>query len=486
MFIGTFTRHLRFDQMGATTPKKQDKKKSKNQLRRERAKFKRQEKSGNVSTSIQDIAPASTSTGAVESSVKATRESQPAEPEFIVDESNKALAEMYKDILRKFDLSNNVEGDEQEQELELITPTGRSNTHIQKSEDGNKATAEKENVRQTGDFDKTDNKPLSKRQLKKLYSIPLYVLKSESKRPELIEWMDANAQDPRLFIYLKTKRNSVPVPSHWQSKKSFLSSKRGVERPPFELPDFIKATGILQMRDTNGGEEESTLKQRMRERIQPKVGQLDIDYNKLYDAFFKYQKKPMMLKFGELYTETTNNDDLIFKDKVSKMKVGRLSKRLRVALGMITEDGKIISKLPPWYNKLKQYGPPPSYPYMNIDTNGKITIKNTNEVNIGPPVVSKHWGTVINDLDESDEEGGNEEANEEDEANKEDKKNKFAPEKGDIMLKTFGETPQDYSRLAKTTNNDQHPPKLYQVLTNKPDSKNTKSIFGQQAPSYQL
>lgn len=31
-----------------------------------------------------------------------------------------------------------------------------------------------------------------------------------------------------------------------------------------------------------------SLKQRMRERIQPKMGKIDIDYNILHDAFFKH------------------------------------------------------------------------------------------------------------------------------------------------------------------------------------------------------
>lgn len=48
---------------------------------------------------------------------------------------------------------------------------------------------------------------------------------------------------------------------------------------------------------------EQTLKQKQRERVQPKMGRLDIDYTKLYNAFFKFQTKPELTRFGEVYYE---------------------------------------------------------------------------------------------------------------------------------------------------------------------------------------
>lgn len=52
-----------------------------------------------------------------------------------------------------------------------------------------------------------------------------------------------------LFLqYFKATRNSVPVPRHWSYKRKYLQGKRGIEKAPFELPDFIKATGIEEMR----------------------------------------------------------------------------------------------------------------------------------------------------------------------------------------------------------------------------------------------
>jgi splicing factor 3B subunit 2 len=68
----------------------------------------------------------------------------------------------------------------------------------------------------------------------------------------------------------------------------YLQGKRGIEKPPFRLPDFIKKTGIMEMREALQDKEDSkTLKAKMRERVRPKMGKIDIDYQKLHDAFFK-------------------------------------------------------------------------------------------------------------------------------------------------------------------------------------------------------
>jgi splicing factor 3B subunit 2 len=68
---------------------------------------------------------------------------------------------------------------------------------------------------------------------------------------------------------------------------------------PF-LAAWIADTGIADQRDAIK-EKESTmsLKQKTRERVQPKMGKIDIDYQKLHDAFFKFQSKPNMSRFGE-------------------------------------------------------------------------------------------------------------------------------------------------------------------------------------------
>uniref|UniRef100_A0A0C9S8D1 TSA: Wollemia nobilis Ref_Wollemi_Transcript_11543_2378 transcribed RNA sequence n=1 Tax=Wollemia nobilis TaxID=56998 RepID=A0A0C9S8D1_9CONI len=69
-------------------------------------------------------------------------------------------------------------------------------------------------------------------------------LKQMCSRPDVVEVWDATAADPKLLVYLKSYRNTVPVPRHWCQKRKFLQGKRGIEKQPFQLPDFIAATGI--------------------------------------------------------------------------------------------------------------------------------------------------------------------------------------------------------------------------------------------------
>jgi ribonuclease HII len=55
--------------------------------------------------------------------------------------------------------------------------------------------------------------------------------------------------------------------------------KRGIEKQPFQLPDFIAATGIEKIRQAYIEKEDSKkLKQKQREKMQPKMGKMDIDY----------------------------------------------------------------------------------------------------------------------------------------------------------------------------------------------------------------
>lgn len=36
----------------------------------------------------------------------------------------------------------------------------------------------------------------------------------------------------------------MTIPRHWSQKRKYLQGKRGLEKPPFKLPEFIEATGI--------------------------------------------------------------------------------------------------------------------------------------------------------------------------------------------------------------------------------------------------
>ncbi|PPD82196.1 hypothetical protein GOBAR_DD20868 [Gossypium barbadense] len=181
-------------------------------------------------------------------------------------------------------------------------------------------------------------------------------LKQICSRPDVVEVWDATAADPKLLVFLKAYRNTVPVPRHWSQKRKYLQGKRGIEKQPFQLPDFIAATGIEKIRQAYIEKEDSKkLKQKQRERMQPKMGKMDIDYQVLHDAFFKYQTKPKLTTHGDLYYEGKE-----FEVKLREMKPGSLSHELKEALGM--PEGAP----PPWLINMQRYGPPPSYPHLKI------------------------------------------------------------------------------------------------------------------------
>jgi len=71
----------------------------------------------------------------------------------------------------------------------------------------------------------------------------------------------------------------VPVPRHWCQKRKFLQNKRGILKTPFKLPEYIEATGISKLRDPFTDRDGSRMiKQKLRERMNPKLGKIDIDY----------------------------------------------------------------------------------------------------------------------------------------------------------------------------------------------------------------
>ena len=180
-------------------------------------------------------------------------------------------------------------------------------------------------------------------------------LKSKAQYPEVVEPWDTNANDPELLIHFKCMPNTVPVPIHWAQNGKYLQSQRGKVRKPYKLPDYIEATGISRIRLIELPVHIS-LQQKTRRRMRPKLGRTDIDYQILYDAFFKYQTKKRLTKLGEVYYEGKETDK-----RMSKFKPGKLSRNLRNALGISS------STIPPLCSK-----------YTKIWTPSRISfLKNT-------------------------------------------------------------------------------------------------------------
>ena len=101
---------------------------------------------------------------------------------------------------------------------------------------------------ETDSEDEAEKKPLSKKKQRKLNRLTVAELKQLVAKPEVVEWTDVSAADPRL-LHLKCYCNTITIPAHWSAKRHYLQGKRGIEKPPFQLPSYIADTGIATQRD---------------------------------------------------------------------------------------------------------------------------------------------------------------------------------------------------------------------------------------------
>ena len=246
----------------------------------------------------------------------------------------------YKDIFGKFGLSL--------EENDIAREANAGNK-------GELLTGDDDDIPDDADEESAAPK-LSKKKRKALNKLSVAELKALVRIPEVVEWQDVSSSDPRLLVQIKAQRNVVPVPTHWSLKREYLSSKRGIEKSAFRLPQFIAETGITEMRDAVLEKQaEQTLKQKQRERVAPKMGRLDIDYQRLYDAFFRFQTKPELTRFGEVYYEGKESEV-----DYQHFRPGELSDAVKEALGMPP------GAPPPWLINQQRIGTPPSYPTLKI------------------------------------------------------------------------------------------------------------------------
>ncbi|KAI6115397.1 hypothetical protein EDD17DRAFT_1808424 [Pisolithus thermaeus] len=382
--------------------------KSKNQLRRLKAKQKRA------------AATTETTSGTNDGRAKRKQAHDDEENvEYIVEQLDvqDPTLEVFSDIFAKFQVVSEVqEKDTQPSKGEVIY-----SDDDMASDEGSDAEAK--------------IKPLSKSKRRKMARLTIAELKQLVSKPEAVEWTDPTAADPRLLLHLKTYRNTVPVPAHWSAKRDYLQGKRGIEKPPFQLPSYIADTGIATMRDAIKEKEANmSLKAKTRERVQPKMGKMDIDYQKLHDAFFKHMTKPVVTGFGEMYYEGKE-----FETSLKHKRPGELSPELVEALS--------IPPLapPPWLISMQRFGPPPSYPTLRIPGLnapipegaqwgfhpggwGKPPLDEYNrplygdvfgvlpkvaDTNAGEPVEKTPWGELEPEEEEEEEESSEEEVEEE-------------------------------------------------------------------------
>jgi len=271
---------------------------------------------------------------------------------------NLKLEDAFTNVMKKFETKN-------------ITPSYKDINH-QSKENENEIGHELATVAETNSNkieddveDEKETTGLSKRKQRIMNKPSLSQLKSSVIHPEVIEWYDCDAPYPYTLASIKASKNMVPVPSHWQTKREYLSGRSLLSKKPFELPDIIKMTDIEQMRSTlPTKEDEKSLKELSRARVQVKTGTLDIDYRRTYNIFFKIGaqwKQDLLLPFGDMYYENRNlNDEAQWRKMIKDKVPGKLSTNLRTAMGL--EDGQ----LPPWCMTMNEIGMPPAYAGMQV------------------------------------------------------------------------------------------------------------------------
>jgi len=180
-----------------------------------------------------------------------------------VDNVNDPLLEEFKSIFQKFATP------------EELTSQGISNVPDKDEVKDASIVVTKENNETAID----EQKKISKKKKKLMSRLSVAELKQLVPRPDVVEAHDVTAADPRLLVFLKAYRNTVPIPRHWCHKRKYLQGKRGIEKPPFQLPEFIAETGIAKIRESVIEQEAlKKSKQKARDRLTPKMGKIDIDY----------------------------------------------------------------------------------------------------------------------------------------------------------------------------------------------------------------
>ena len=242
----------------------------------------------------------------------------------------------------------------QNKKIESLTKEKQPNIQKEKAQKEIKENSDDSSSENDEKLIQEESRKKRKKILKEQGQSLLADLKSKAQYPEVVEPWDTNANDPELLIHFKCMPNTVPVPIHWAQNGKYLQSQRGKVRKPYKLPDYIEATGISRIRLIELPVHIS-LQQKTRRRMRPKLGRTDIDYQILYDAFFKYQTKKRLTKLGEVYYEGKETDK-----RMSKFKPGKLSRNLRNALGISA------TTIPPFVQNMQRYGPPPAYPFLKI------------------------------------------------------------------------------------------------------------------------
>ncbi|GFQ90759.1 splicing factor 3B subunit 2 [Trichonephila clavata] len=103
---------------------------------------------------------------------------------------------------------------------------------------------------------------------------------------------------------LKASSNIILLPHHWCFKRKYSQGKRGIEKPAWELPDFIKPVGTMKVRQAlQEREDQKTTKAKMPKRVRLVDKERHADSQKFQNRGFKRGAKSELTILGDLYYE---------------------------------------------------------------------------------------------------------------------------------------------------------------------------------------
>lgn len=137
----------------------------------------------------------------------------------VVDEDNE-LFDLYKNVMGRFEEADKQDPDLKEPEK----------PEVYFDDDDEIPDEEEENAAPK----------ISKKKRKEMNQLSVAELKALVQRPEMVEWTDTSAPEPKLLVHIKSHKNVVPVPNHWSLKREYLSSKRGIEKPRSRYRNLFK------------------------------------------------------------------------------------------------------------------------------------------------------------------------------------------------------------------------------------------------------
>ena len=195
--------------------------------------------------------------------------------------------------------------------------------------------------------------PLTSKQRRKSTRYTVAQLKQLCTHPQLVEVHDPNSHDPLFLVQLKAVRNGVPIPRHWCQKRRYLSLKRASGKSTFELPPVIAELGVARTRKEFLDKDAD--KKAVGESTRSRVARIQVDFAQYERAFRKPRSTHPLTTYGEMYFEGKEKEM-----KYKSARPGQMSERLRKACGLAE------GAPPPWLVNMQKYGPPKSYPSVEI------------------------------------------------------------------------------------------------------------------------